>query len=426
MNECFKLARKERYELMTVENLLLSLINEPTANEALEACGANIKNLERDLKKFISKNVPLLSEEENNDKDTVPTLGFQRVLQRAVYHAQSTDKKDVTGADVLVAIFGERESHAVYYLSQQNIARLDVLNFVHHVFKPLEEEFEFDENLDYRDLLKKTVYKLDKITEELQVEKENKEKITTKYNIIEEEIYLARKTIQKLKSKLTESEELFSFSQRVKPEHQQAVLSIMNYFAEILEQKYPEERITVRAEKENDCIRLKILSAGNIGEDIIKSTFNDYMLVVIGDYQPNDLLENPVHIAQLKNKLDLAKTEIRSNERLMMIQGDTITNLNETIRNLLLITIRSQDTLFETLKTPEGNSELNKALAIISELVHKNDINQEETILLEETLMGIEKIDNSKLKEIKTFCINMSSSTAAGIVLNILKSIGFL
>ena len=130
LNLAFKEAREKRHEFMTVEHLLLALLDNPTAAKVLRACGADLNQLRRQLTDFIQESSPLLPDDE--DRDTQPTLGFQRVLQRAVFHVQSSGKKEVTGANVLVAIFGERESQAVYLLNQQNIARLDVVNCISH------------------------------------------------------------------------------------------------------------------------------------------------------------------------------------------------------------------------------------------------------------------------------------------------------
>ncbi|MGE0861453.1 MAG: ATP-dependent Clp protease ATP-binding subunit ClpA [Gammaproteobacteria bacterium] len=138
LNMAFKEAREQRHEFMTVEHLLLALLDNPTAAKVLRACGADLNALRRQLTDFIRESSPLLPEDE--DRDTQPTLGFQRVLQRAVFHVQSSGKKEVNGANVLVAIFGERESHAVYLLNQQNIARLDVVNCISHGISKVNEE----------------------------------------------------------------------------------------------------------------------------------------------------------------------------------------------------------------------------------------------------------------------------------------------
>jgi len=130
LNTAFKEARERRYEFMTVEHLLLALLDNPTATSVLRACGADIEKLRRDLEQFVEENTPLL--DGDDARETQPTLGFQRVLQRAVFHVQSAGSKEVTGANVLVAIFGEQESHAVYLLSEQNISRLDVVNYISH------------------------------------------------------------------------------------------------------------------------------------------------------------------------------------------------------------------------------------------------------------------------------------------------------
>ncbi|OGT35717.1 MAG: ATP-dependent Clp protease ATP-binding subunit ClpA [Gammaproteobacteria bacterium RBG_16_51_14] len=138
LNKSFKEARERRHEFMTVEHLLLSLLENTSARQVLKACGANLNALHNDLLRFIQENSPLL--DDSDERDTQPTLGFQRVLQRAVFHVQSSGKKEVTGANVLVAIFGERESHAVYFLSQQNIARLDVVNYISHGIAKVPED----------------------------------------------------------------------------------------------------------------------------------------------------------------------------------------------------------------------------------------------------------------------------------------------
>ena len=113
LNDAFKRARDHRHEFITVEHLLLALTSNQVAAEVLRACGANLDDLSQDLTSFIDDNTPLLGEED--DRETQPTLGFQRVLQRAVFHVQSSGSdREVTGANVLVAIFGEQESHAIY------------------------------------------------------------------------------------------------------------------------------------------------------------------------------------------------------------------------------------------------------------------------------------------------------------------------
>ena len=130
LHMAFVEARQKRHEFITVEHLLLALLDNPSAAEVLRACAANTDELRRELVQFISEHTPTVGGEE--DIDTQPTLGFQRVIQRAILHVQSSGKKEVTGANVLVAIFGEKESHAVYFLNRQGITRLDVVNFISH------------------------------------------------------------------------------------------------------------------------------------------------------------------------------------------------------------------------------------------------------------------------------------------------------
>ncbi len=123
-------ARQKRHEFITVEHLLLALLDNPSAAEVLRACAANVNELRKELNAFISEHTPTVAGTE--EIDTQPTLGFQRVIQRAILHVQSSGKKEVTGANVLVAIFGEKDSHAVYFLQRQGITRLDVVNFISH------------------------------------------------------------------------------------------------------------------------------------------------------------------------------------------------------------------------------------------------------------------------------------------------------
>jgi len=130
INKLFRDARDKRHEFVTVEHLLLSMANNPSAAKALRACGIDIPVLQTELDSYIEDNTPLLADEDL--RETQPTLGFQRVIQRAVYHVQATGKGEVTGENILVAIFGEPESHAVYYLGRQDMSRLDLVNYVSH------------------------------------------------------------------------------------------------------------------------------------------------------------------------------------------------------------------------------------------------------------------------------------------------------
>ncbi len=152
LHMAFMDARQKRHELITVEHLLVAMLDNPSAQEVLKACGANFDSLKKDLLNHIEEHTPIVNGE--NEVDTQPTLGFQRVIQRAMLHVQSSGKKEVTGANVLVAIFGEKDSHAVYFLHQQGIARLDVVNFIAHgIEKELDKENEVDEvdeNIDQK------------------------------------------------------------------------------------------------------------------------------------------------------------------------------------------------------------------------------------------------------------------------------------
>ncbi len=141
LNNAFKEAREKRHEFVTVEHLLLALLDNPAASSVLKACGADIPELKAELAEFVDETTPQLVADD--DRETQPTLGFQRVLQRAVFQVQSSGKKEVTGANVLVAIFSEQESQAVYFLNKQSVTRLDVVNYISHGISKVHGE---DEN----------------------------------------------------------------------------------------------------------------------------------------------------------------------------------------------------------------------------------------------------------------------------------------
>ena len=137
LHMAFMDARQKRHELITVEHLLLAMLDNPSAAEVLKACGSNIEILRNELTQYIDDHTPTITGED--EVDTQPTLGFQRVIQRAMLHVQSSGKKEVNGSNVLVAIYGEKDSHAVYFLHQQGVTRLDVVNFIAHGVSKLNE-----------------------------------------------------------------------------------------------------------------------------------------------------------------------------------------------------------------------------------------------------------------------------------------------
>ena len=141
LNLAFKEARSKRHEFMTVEHLLLALLDNQAAVAVLRACGADLERLRRELSEFIDSTTPLIPSQDS-ERETQPTLGFQRVLQRAVFHVQSSGKSEVNGANVLAAIFSEQESQAVFFLKQQQIARIDIANFISHGISKVADENE--------------------------------------------------------------------------------------------------------------------------------------------------------------------------------------------------------------------------------------------------------------------------------------------
>ena len=140
LNKAFHEANEKRHEFITVEHLLLMLTSNDAATAVIEACGGNVQLLRTELEIFVDQNTPLLMTDE--DRDTQPTLGFQRVLQRALFHVQSSGSGEVSGANVLVAIFSEQDSHAVYLLNKHSIERLDITNFLSHGITRIDEDAE--------------------------------------------------------------------------------------------------------------------------------------------------------------------------------------------------------------------------------------------------------------------------------------------
>ncbi len=130
ISQAYNTARSKRHEFLTVEHLLLALLDNPSAREVFDACGVDMRRLGYELDQVLEETIPVLSA--GDQRDTQPTVGFQRVLQRALYHVQSAERKEVLGANVLVAIFGEKDSHAVYLMGKQDLARLDVVNYISH------------------------------------------------------------------------------------------------------------------------------------------------------------------------------------------------------------------------------------------------------------------------------------------------------
>ncbi|GAA59955.1 ATP-dependent Clp protease ATP-binding subunit ClpA [Pseudoalteromonas sp. BSi20652] len=172
LNAAFREARNRRHEFMTVEHLLLALLDNPSAGEALNACGVNISGLKTELLEFIDETTPVIPDLEE-ERETQPTLGFQRVLQRAVFHVQSSGKNEVTGVNVLVAIFSEQESQAVYLLKKHDVSRLDIVNFISHGISKADDELGNDSDDihdEVQEVQNEEASKLDSFTTNLNVQ----------------------------------------------------------------------------------------------------------------------------------------------------------------------------------------------------------------------------------------------------------------
>ena len=172
LNTAFREARTRRHEFMTVEHLLLALLDNPSAGEALNACGVDVSGLKTELLEFIDETTPVIPDLEE-ERETQPTLGFQRVLQRAVFHVQSSGKNEVTGVNVLVAIFSEQESQAVYLLKKNDISRLDIVNFISHGIAKGDDELGDDTDdihEEVQEVASEEASKLDSFTTNLNIQ----------------------------------------------------------------------------------------------------------------------------------------------------------------------------------------------------------------------------------------------------------------
>ena len=138
ISEAYQEARGLRHEFLNIEHLLLALLENPSAASVLSACGADMDDLAREIRNVLEETVPVLGDED--ERDTQPTISFQRVLQRAMYHIQSSGKTEVLGSNVLVALFNEKDSYAAYLLNKHEISRLDVVNYISHGMAPAERD----------------------------------------------------------------------------------------------------------------------------------------------------------------------------------------------------------------------------------------------------------------------------------------------
>lgn len=420
LNEVFRYANELRHEFLTVEHMLLMLTNNNAATDVLHACGLDIEVLKKELEKYIKETTPLLLDEE--DKDSQPTLGFQRVLQRALFHVQSSGQGSVSGANVLVAIFSEQDSHSVYLLNKHNIERLDVTSYITSETEisadgdALEADFleqEYDENFDYKTLLRQ---KDEEIEKQKIINVELKKKIQISEKAIQD-------LEQQIESQIQEETVSIIRSIEFKPEHRQAGLSILSYFSEIVLQKYPNKKISVSIEQHDDTIRLCVQTADG-DREIIEKTLEKYGMVVTGKLPPQKLLTNPIHVAQLEHKIDLANTEIRSTQRLLDLKDETINDLKESMRALIDANRRSQESLQQALKKVGSTKEIDAVVKLIKTLETKKQLDKKDISKIEESIVLLNEQNPSAIDEIQSYFMNVSSSMVGSIVLNTIKNFG--
>ncbi len=422
LNRVYKYASEHRHQHVTVEHLLYGLTFTEAATETLEACGGNVEELRTCLESFIKESVPILPS--GNKAETQPTLGFQRVLQRSVFRVQSLGEKEVAATHVLVSLFGEQESKAVYMLHKQNVHRLDVVNYLSHgIEKNVSEEdldtaFEkgYDEKFDYKNLLRLK-------DKELKSQKHTNDKLELKIKDSSQLIEALKSEIGELKS--TKSENKIIRSINFKPEHRQAGLSILSYFSEIIAQKYPDKTISVSIEQIEKTVRLTIVTADG-DKEIIEEALEAYGKVIIGDLSPEKLLANAVYLAQLEHKLELAHVEIRSCERLLKIKDDSILDLKESFQVLVCINKNNQQALDNAIGKIGDNKEVLAVIDLIKSLEKNESLTEKEIDCVEDAIKIVYKESPGAAQEIRDYCISVSSSMVGSVVLNTLRNLGFI
>jgi hypothetical protein len=439
LNTAFRNASSKFHEFMTVEHLLLSLVSNQSTIDALQAFGVDLDELESKLDEFIEETTPIIPENDR-DRKTQPTLGFQRVLQRAVFHVQSSGKEEVKGVNVLVAVFSEEESQATYILKSFGLTRLDIVNYITHGVSNLDDEDaieeafdeEYDESFDYKNLLKLKEEELDAVRSELEKIKKERELAIEIHEADKKEFERKVNNSEKIIKELAEKIDRYNISNdaetitrtiNFKPEHMQAGLSILTYFSEIIRQKYPDMHISISIKQQDDVVSLIIVTEdGN--KEVIKKTLDEYGKVVAGKLLPQDFLRNPIHIAQLENKLELANTEIRSLERLLGIQADSIQYLKDNIERVSEFHRINQKTLDCAINKLPDNINIDAIFGFLKSLKDRDSLTEEEIIKVKNSVNYISQNNPENVNELKQYWVNVSSGMVATIVLNSLKMLG--
>jgi len=441
LNRAFTEARSKRHEYMTVEHLLLSLIDDESSAKALMNYGVDLKSLKRDLINFIDSTTPTFLEDDP-EIETQPTLGFQRVLQRSVFHVQASGKKEVLGVNVLVAMFSEEDSEAVRLLEKQKISRLDLVEYIAHGEASLEEEQaledafekEYNEDFDYKDLLRLKEEELESVKNELERLREDTEaklKLhqTTKSQL-NTKVKDSEKIIKELEARIAEigtfdDADTIIRSIEFNPEHRQAGLGILSYFSEVVKQKYPDKNISVSIKQEDNIVSLIIITEEG-DKEIIERALDQYGKVIIGDLLPRELFNNPLHTAQLENKIEIANTEIRSLERLLGIQDNTITYLKESIGMLSRTNCENQKTLNCAIDKISSNENIDAIIELFKSLEERDALTTQEVTAVKNAVTTISTKYPDSLHKLKQYCSSVSTSIVGSIVSDTLKMLGLM
>lgn len=442
LNSAFTNACSKRHEFMTVEHLLLSLMDNESASLALQGCGVDTDSLQLQLVDFVDSTTPLTPE---NDTEGIPqpTLGFQRVLQRAVFHVQSANEKEVSGVNVLVAMFSEQESQAVNSLKNYGLARHKLVDFINRgmsvdaneeeVEKAFDEEY--DESFDYKSLLRLREEEIDAVRFELEkatteralaikTHTANKKEYETKINDSE-------KIIEELKNRIANftvhgdgDGETILASINFKPEHKQAGLSILAYFSDIIQQKYPEKNVSISITQKSNTVRLIIVTEEG-DREIIEKTLDEYGKVAAGIILPKNFLSDPIHIAKLETKLDIAHVEIKSLERILGIQENTISHLKMSFTFISEALSDGQKVLSSAIEKLPNSSSVEAMLDFLKRSSPKESLTHQEIDTIKDTVKVISENHPGHLDELKNYWLNVSSGIVATTILGTLKMLGF-
>ncbi|WP_413662518.1 Clp protease N-terminal domain-containing protein [Microbulbifer sp. CNSA002] len=436
LNTAFTYARSKHHEFFTVEHLLLSLFDSESANDVFQEYKIDTSKLKSQVIDFVDSSTPLISDKDTTT-ETQPTLGFQRVLQRAVFYVQSEKKIEVTGADILAAILSEQESLSAKFLSDYRLTRNDVINFINHdtSFIDNEKEIEkafnesYDESFDYKSLLKEKDKEIHVIKNELDLVRENhKTELANFIDKTKETLRKSQEKIEKLEEEITnlltnKTSNKISTSINFKPEHKQAGLGILSYFSEVIHQKYPDKNVSISITQEANTVSLVIITEEG-DQEIIKRALDQYGKVAAGIIPTKDFLSDPIHIAQLETKLDIAHTEIRSLERILGIQENTIATLKEALSLISVAHGESQKNLCNALEKISAPRDFESAFNLIDSLSSKAILTNDEISFVKEAVESISSQHPDRVDELKNYCVNVSSGMLATTILETLKMLG--